>query len=174
MIRLAKHKFRRQEVGTNMPTVPEVGDTATHWHSILHLCCTWCSVWSCLSGYCETITTLKWFHVPIDMCGPFHTLAGSNSNSRYHGWDSCLVGCSIWSSLRHHNWWRRTVPISSLAAFSTVPKNLMDPENCLPSHWKWFGRMFQSPIKDSSNMSVYPKKKEKFATNCIIRHTHGT
>ena len=162
-----------------MPTVSEVEDTATHCHSILHLCYTWCSVWSYPFGYCGTVTTFKWFHILADMCGPFHTLAGSNSHCRHHGWDRCKrichwLGCEIWSSLCHHNWSRRTVPIPPLAAVSTVARNQTDSDNRLPPHSKWFGRTFPSPIKGSSKVSVYPRKMDKFTTNGVIRCTHGT
>ena len=61
---VAKHKLRCQKMGTNMPTVSEVGHTATHPHSILHLSYTRHSIWSYPCQYCGTITIFKWFHIP--------------------------------------------------------------------------------------------------------------
>ena len=41
-------------------------------------------------------------------------------------------------------------------------------------HCRRFGGTFPSPIRGGSKMSVYHKKMDKFTTNGVIRHTHGT
>ena len=63
---LAKHKLRRQEVGMNMPTMPEVKDTVIHCHSILYLRYI-ISNWI-LMDHCH----LKWFHILTDVWTVLH------------------------------------------------------------------------------------------------------